>query len=253
MELAGQSVGDLFLAKGDMPSGLNHEAPPEAVLDHTVHAEVKDITLHIISFEGQKIALPIPSAALIEPISPAEEIPEENGLIVGLHEATEEEIASNDGSKDSQHHLIHESSDLCVPNEIIAVSSSVLDSSPSEALSELIVHPSEFPAVSNVTEALDPKALLDPSGLAREAACADDIPEDSTSDISRDEGCPKKEKAARKNIPPKKDRMDPLKMDMSRPVVMPLTCKYSSPLQFGCSFYYGDMGLNLLACYTRGP
>ncbi|KAL6489416.1 hypothetical protein MHYP_G00031570 [Metynnis hypsauchen] len=235
MELAEPSVSDLFLAKGDMPLGLNHEAPPQTVLDHTGHANARGITLHITALGEQKLELPIPSEAIIEPISPAEETLEESALTV----TNEEETAGSDDPKDSQLQLTlsHASSDPGMSNEIIAANSSVLDSNPMETPNEFIVHtdPSEAPVGSEVTATLDPNTLLDSSALDQEATCENGFPEDSASNspTPRDDEGSKDDKVARKSIPPKKDRMDPLKMDMSKPTVIPLTCP--STKKFACS------------------
>ncbi|KAL7886616.1 hypothetical protein AOLI_G00043370 [Acnodon oligacanthus] len=235
MELAEPSVSDLFLAKGDMSLGLNHEAPPQTALDHTGHADVKGTTLHITALGEQKLELPIPSEAIIEPISPAEVTLEESALTV----TNEEEAAGNDDPKDSQLQLTlsDASSDPGMSNEVIAANSSVLDSNPTETPDEFIGHtdPSEAPAGSEVTATLHPNAILDSSALDKEATCENGFREDSASNSPTpgdDEGS-KEDKVARKSIPPKKDRMDPLKMDMSKPTVIPLTCP--STKKFACS------------------
>ncbi|XP_036449720.1 uncharacterized protein LOC118823945 isoform X2 [Colossoma macropomum] len=234
MEVAEPSVSDLFLAKGDMPLGLNHETCPQTALDHTGHADVKDITLHITGLGEQKLELPIPSEAIIEPISPAEITLEESALTV----TNEEETAGSDDPKDSQLQLTlsDASSDPGMPNEITAANSSVLDSNPTEPPSEFVVHtdPSEGPVGSEVT------ATLDPSALDKEATCENGSPEDSTSNSPRDEEGSKEAKVARKNIPPKKDRMDPLKMDMSKPTVIPLTSSQLSLQCLECHIIFSD-------------
>lgn len=52
--------------------------------------------------------------------------------------------------------------------------------------------------------------------------------------VTRDAGATGISTVVRKNIPPKRDRMEPLKLDMTKPTVMPLTCMYSFPTSFFC-------------------
>ncbi|XP_017557576.2 uncharacterized protein LOC108429978 isoform X2 [Pygocentrus nattereri] len=242
MELAEPSVSDLFLAKGDMPLGLNHEAPPQTALDHTGHADVRGITLHCTGLGEQKLELPIPSEAIIEPISPAEETLEESALTV----TNEEETAGSGDPKDSQLQLTLSaaSSDPGMSNEIIAANSSVLDSNPAETPNEFIVHPdpSEAPVSSEVTTTLYPNALLESSALDKEATRESGFPADSAlnSPTPRDDEGSKEDKGARKNIPTKKDRMHPLKMDMSKPTVIPRTSSQLSLQCLECHIIFSD-------------
>ncbi|MCJ8728298.1 hypothetical protein PDJAM_G00002840 [Pangasius djambal] len=206
MELASQSVSDLFLAKGDVSLALEHVAPAETALDHTV----QDITAQIIGLGEGKLDLYVPSEAILEPISPAEVVPEESALAVSTYEATEDEVTSH--PVQSNH-----SSDPGMPNEIIAVNSSVSDSNHSEA--------SEGSAV---------KAAIAPS-------CEVSL-EDSTSNPTApgETGISKEDASVRKFIPPKKDRMDPLKMDMSKPTVIPLTSSQLSLQCLECHIIFSD-------------
>lgn len=184
MELASQSVSDLFLAKGDLSLSLEHVAPPETALDQTV----QDITAQIIGLGEGKLDLYVPSQAIIEPISPAEE----SAPDLSAYEATEEALAS---------HEVQSNHTSCpgMPDEIIAVNSSVSDSNPSEG------------------SALKAAPSLE--------VCLGELP--SNPDAPDETGIEGKEDTGvRKFIPPKKDRMDPLKMDMSKPTVIPLTCKF---------------------------
>lgn len=192
MELASQSVSDLFLANGDMSIALTHVAPAEAALDHTV----QDITAQIIGLGDGKLDLYVPSEAIIEPISPAELVPEESAPAVSTYEATEDELTCH--PVQSNH-----SSDPGMPNEVIAVNSSVSGSNIREATEELAVKADLSCELSSGDWASHDKA-------AREIG------------ISKED-----RKSLRKFIPPKKDRMDPLKMDMSKPAVIPLTRKFT--------------------------
>ncbi|XP_053092590.1 uncharacterized protein LOC113526741 isoform X1 [Pangasianodon hypophthalmus] len=200
MELASQSVSDLFLAKGDMSLALEHVAPAGTALDHTV----QDITAQIIGLGEGKLDLYVPSEAILEPISPAEVVPEENALAVSTYEATEDEITTHPFQS-------NQSSDPGMPNEIIEVNSSVSDSNPSEA--------SEGSAPS----------------------CEVSL-EDLTSNPTTpgETGISKEDNSVRKFIPPKKDRMDPLKMDMSKPTVIPLTSSQLSLQCLECHIIFSD-------------
>lgn len=192
MELTSQSVSDLFLAKGDMSLALEHVTPTETALDHAV----QDITAQIIGLGEGKLDLYVPSEAIIEPISPAEVEPEESALTVSTYEATEGETTS---PVQSNH-----SSDPGMPNEIIAVNSSVSDSNPSEA-------PEDSAAKADIA----PSCEVSLGDL------------NSNPTAPGETGISKDNTVVRKFIPPKKDRMDPLKMDMSKPTVIPLTCKFT--------------------------
>lgn len=184
MELASPSVSDLFLAKGEMSLSLEHVAPVETALDHTV----QDITAQIIGLGEGKLDLYVPSEAIIEPISPAEE----SAPDLTSYGATEDELTSH--PVQSNH-----SSYPGMPNEMITVSSSVSDSNPSEG--------------SAVKAAPSLEASLG----------------DLTSNPETPDESGKEDTSVRKFIPPKKDRMDPLKLDMSKPTVIPLTCKFICP------------------------
>lgn len=192
MELASQSVSDLFLAKGDMSLALEHVAP-EAALDHSV----QDITAQIIGLGGGKLDLYVPSEAIIEPISPAEVMPEESAPAVATYEATEYEMTDHPVQADH-------SSDPGMPNEIIAANGSESDSSPGEALEGSAVRDAPSCEVSLGDLTSNPTAAGE-TGISKQGT------------------------GVRKFIPPKKDRMDPLKMDMSKPTVIPLTCKFPPP------------------------
>lgn len=195
MELASQSVSDLFLPKGDVSLALEHVAPTEMALDHTV----QDITAQIIGLGEGKVDLYVPSEAIIEPISPAEVEPEESALAVSTYEAPQGEMTNPVRS--------NHSSDPGMPNDIIAVNSSVSDSNLSEA-----------PEDSAVKADIAPACEASPGDF------------NSNPIAPGETGISKDDTSVRKFIPPKKDRMDPLKMDMSKPTVIPLTCKLTSPL-----------------------
>lgn len=193
MELASQSFSDQFLAKGEISLALDHVVPTETALDHTVD----DITAQIIGLGEGKLDLYVPSEAIIEPISPAEEMPEESVSAASTAEATEGEVTSH--PVQSNH-----SSDPGMPNEIMAFNSSVSDSNPSEAPEDLAVKAAKTPSCE--------MSLGDLTSNPRAPG---------------EMGMSKKYTSVRKFIPPKKDRLDPLKMDMSRPTVIPLTCKFT--------------------------
>lgn len=196
MELASQSVSDLFLAKGDMSVALKHVAPAETALDHTV----QDITAQIIGLGEGKLDLYVPSEAILEPISPAEFVPEDTAPAVLTYEPAEVRMTSH--PVQSNYFI-----DPSMPTEITAVSSSVSGLNPSEAPEESAVKAAPSCEVSSA---------------------------DSTSNLKApgEREIPKEDFSAsvRKLIPPKKDRMDPLKLDMSKPTVLPLTRKFASSL-----------------------
>lgn len=190
MELASQSVSDLFLAKGDMSVALKHVAPAATALDHTV----QDITAQIIGLGEGKLDLYVPSEAILEPISPAEFVPEDTAPAVLTYEPAEVRMTSH--PVQSNYFI-----DPSMPTEITAVSCSVSDLNPSEAPEESAVKAAPACEVSSA---------------------------DPTSNLPGEREIPKEATSVRKLIPPKKDRMDPLKMDMSKPTVLPLTRKFIS-------------------------
>ncbi|KAK3571126.1 hypothetical protein QTP86_001922 [Hemibagrus guttatus] len=202
MELASQSVNDLFLSKGDLSLALEHVAPAETALDHTV----QDITAQIIGLGEGKLDLYVPSEAIIEPISPAEVMPEESALAMTPYESMENGMTVH--PLQSNH-----SSDPGLPNELIAISSSVSDSNPSEA-----------PEDSAVRTAIAPSCDMSLGDLTAHGETGI-----STEDAS-----------VKKLIPPKKDRMDPLKMDMSKPTVIPLTSSQLSLQCLECHIIFSD-------------
>ncbi|XP_060777293.1 uncharacterized protein LOC132886543 isoform X3 [Neoarius graeffei] len=205
MELASQSVSDLFLPKGDMSLALEHVAPTETALDHTV----QDITAQIIGLGEGKVDLYVPSEAIIEPISPAEVEPEESALAVSTYEAPQGEMTNPVRS--------NHSSDPGMPNDIIAVNSSVSDSNLSEA-----------PEDSAVKADIAPACEASPGDL------------NSNPIAPGETGISKDDTSVRKFIPPKKDRMDPLKMDMSKPTVIPLTSSQLSLQCLECHIIFSD-------------
>ncbi|KAF4088557.1 hypothetical protein AMELA_G00084030 [Ameiurus melas] len=190
MEFASQSVSDLFLAKGDMSLALTQMTPAETALDHTV----QDITAQIIGLGEGKLDLYVPSEAIIEPISPAEVVPEDSALAASAYED-----AMTSYPVQSSH-----SSDPGVPNEMIAVSRSVSDSNPSDAAEVSLGDLASIPTAPGET------------------------------------GISKEDTSVRKFIPPKKDRMDPLKMDMSKPTVIPLTSSQLSLQCLECHIIFSD-------------
>lgn len=184
MELASQSVTDMFFAKG-ITLELENVSPAETALD-------QDLTAQVIGLGEGKIDLYVPSEAIIEPISPAEDMPEESVLAVPTYEATEDEITSHPVESNQY-------PDQGMPNDIMAISSSVPDLNPSEAS----------------------------EGSAETPSCEESLGDVTSSPTAPGEtGISKVGASVRKFIPPKKDRMDPLKLDMSKPTVMPLTCKF---------------------------
>ncbi|XP_026863005.2 uncharacterized protein LOC113575613 isoform X2 [Electrophorus electricus] len=246
MELSKQSVNDfsvsdMFLAKGDM--ALDHISSTETTLDHqSVHVEVNNITAQIIGLEGQKLNLHVPSESIIEPVSPVEVMLEENALSLMTHKATQEKPTGPDDPNDSQVQSTlsdHTSSDPGIPNEMIAASILESDINPVEPRCEFIVHtdPSEAQGPSDKVT-LDPSALL--MGKLKEVVCEKKQTPDSTSMTPKDVGCSKEEKSVRKNIPPKKDRMDPLKIDMTRSTVIPLTSSQLSLQCLECHIIFSD-------------
>ncbi|TSL82474.1 Zinc finger protein 90 [Bagarius yarrelli] len=203
MELSSQSISDLFLAKGDMSLTLEHVAPGEAVLDHTV----QDITAQIIGLGEGKLNLYVPSEAIIEPISPAEVMPEENTLVVSTYESTENGMPSG-----NVHPQSNNFSDAGMPDELIAVDKLVSNSNPSDAKEDTDVR-------ADMTSTCDTT---------------------SKSTAIKNTEISKKPASARKFIPPKKDRMEPLKMDMSKPKVIPLTSSQLSLQCLECHIIFSD-------------
>lgn len=65
-------------------------------------------------------------------------------------------------------------------------------------------------------------------GMDVDAAAKPAVPDTNTNPGSDGQKVKKQEKAGdgRKYVPSKKAMVDPLKMDMSKPLVMPLTCEY---------------------------
>ncbi|XP_076826281.1 uncharacterized protein LOC143473270 isoform X2 [Brachyhypopomus gauderio] len=241
MELSKQSVNDLsvsdlFLTKGDMP--LNHVPSAEMTLDQpSVHLELNNITAQIIGLEGQTLNLQVPSESVIEPVSPVEVMLEENTLSLMTDEATEEKPADDFNDCRVQSTLSdHASSDAGMPNEMIDANVSVSDVSPIEPQCEL-VHTSEA-AGQPEKVTLDPSALL--IETSKEAICENTYTQASTSMTPKDVGCSKEGKSGRKNIPPKKDRMDPLKLDMSKSTVIPLTSSQLSLQCLECHIIFSD-------------
>ncbi|XP_060726856.1 uncharacterized protein LOC132846248 isoform X1 [Tachysurus vachellii] len=204
MELDGQSVNDLFVSKGDLSLTLEHVAPAETALDHTV----QDITEQIIGLGEEKLDLYVPSEAIIEPISPAEIIPEESALVISTYESTENSMTNHP-------YQSNVSSDPVLPNEL--VSSSISDSNPSEATED-----------SAARIAISPSCDLSLGDLT------------SAPTAPGETGISKKYTSVRKFIPPKKDRMDPLKMDMSKPTVIPLTSSQFSLQCLECHIIFSD-------------
>ncbi|XP_058252281.1 uncharacterized protein LOC131357349 isoform X3 [Hemibagrus wyckioides] len=202
MELASQSVSDLFLSKGDLSLALEHVAPAETALDHTV----QDITAQIIGLGEGKLDLYVPSEAIIEPISPAEVMPEEGALAMTTYESMENGMTNH--PLQSNH-----SSDPGLPNELIAISSSISDSNPTEA-----------PEDSAVRTAIAPSCDMSLGDLTAHG----------------ETGISKEDASVRKLIPPKKDRMDPLKLDMSKPTVIPLTSSQLSLQCLECHIIFSD-------------
>ncbi|KAG9275933.1 hypothetical protein AMEX_G8177 [Astyanax mexicanus] len=245
MELVEQSVSGLFLAEGAVvPLALHHEAPPETSLDHSAHGDVREstMTVQITSLEGQKLEFPIPLERIIEPISPAEVPLEESELLVSHNETLIEESA---GCDDPEDHHVQSASDIrYMPSEIMAATDLVLVSNPTEPCTrfELQSEHTEEQVDSTVSTALYPDALLDPGAQAEEPTCENGISEGSPSNSSSlsDAGKCKEVKSIRKRIPPKKDRMDPLKMDMSKPTVIPLTSSQLSLQCLECHIIFSD-------------
>lgn len=187
MAFACQSVSDLFFSKG----GLDQ----------------------VIGLGGEKLSLYVPSEAIIEPVSPAEEIPDESTLTIVTNQDAEEQ--ASDSANATQ--LNNLSADLGVPDEIIATNSLLLNLNPIESL-----------------EGSDLKESTGTSGQLLESSNEKGSSEGlkSTFSVTKDAEYSKGYTGGRKFIPPKKDRLEPLKIDMSRPPVIPLTCK------FFCHLYY---------------
>lgn len=76
--------------------------------------------------------------------------------------------------------------------------------------------------------------LGDAGGMELDAASMPSLPHGPVSDISTDSGCDSQKNKnsttplsdGRKYVPSKKAMIDPLKMDMSKPLITPLTCEY---------------------------
>ncbi|XP_066539340.1 uncharacterized protein [Hoplias malabaricus] len=218
MELAEKSVSDLLLAKGDMPLGLNNGITSE--------------TAHTPGLGGQKLELPIPSEAIIEPISPAEVTLEESELTLTVHESAEEETAGIEDPNVSQVPVA-----LSDVPSYPCISNSVLDSNPTEPPSVDIAHTDTGKTLvgSDVTGPLDPNAL------DKEATLKNSLPKVSTPDSSTLQDVQSEvNKDTRKRIPPKKDRMNPLKMDMSKPTVVPITSSQMSQQCHKCHIIFSD-------------
>lgn len=96
----------------------------------------------------------------------------------------------------------------------------------------------ETPASVPVTQVVENEPLAEPlDGAGRmdmDSASKPSAPTEPVPDTNTNPGCDgqkakKQEKAVRdgrKYVPSKKAMVDPLKMDMSKPLVMPLTCEY---------------------------
>ncbi|XP_062848343.1 uncharacterized protein LOC134310640 [Trichomycterus rosablanca] len=195
MEFACPSVSDLFLSKG----GLDQ----------------------VIGLGGEKLSLYVPSEAIIEPISPAEEVPDESTLTIVTHQAAGEEASGTANTTQ----LDNLSSDLGVPDEIIETNGLLLDLNPSESL-----------------EGSDLKEATGTSVQLLKSSNENGSPEGSksTTMAPKDAGSSKGDKWARKFIPPKKDRLEPLKIDMSRPPVIPLTSSQLSLQCLECHIIFSD-------------
>ncbi len=100
----------------------------------------------------------------------------------------------------------------------------------------------ETPASMAVTQAAENEPTVQPptepsdeaGGMEMDSASKPSAPTEPVPDTNTNAGCdrqkPKKQdkgvRDGRKYVPSKKAMIDPLKMDMSKPLVMPLTCEY---------------------------
>lgn len=100
----------------------------------------------------------------------------------------------------------------------------------------------ETPASMAVTQAVENEPAVQPltqpsdntGGMELGSASTSSVPINPVSDINTNSGCDRKMaknqdkgvRDGRKYVPSKKAMVDPLKMDMSKPLVIPLTCEY---------------------------
>lgn len=100
----------------------------------------------------------------------------------------------------------------------------------------------ETPASMAVTQAVENEPTVqlptEPSdntgGMERDSASKPSAPTEPVPDTNTNPGCDRQKakkqdkgvRDGRKYVPSKKAMIDPLKMDMSKPLVMPLTCEY---------------------------
>lgn len=104
------------------------------------------------------------------------------------------------------------------------------------------VQTAETPASMAVTQAVENEPAVQPltqssvntAGMETDSASKPSVPTELVPDTNANPGCDEKKakkadkgvRDGRKYVPSKKAMVDPLKMDMSKPLVMPLTCEY---------------------------
>ncbi|XP_070690929.1 uncharacterized protein [Pempheris klunzingeri] len=99
------------------------------------------------------------------------------------------------------------------------------------------------PAVQPLTEPPDNTGGMETDSASKPSAPTDPVPDTNTNPVCDGQKAKKQDKAAqdgRKYIPSKKAMVDPLKMDMSKPLVVPLTSSQFSLQCMECHIIFSD-------------
>lgn len=181
----------------------DHPSPLEAPLDITVHGiEATESTDQTSGLE-LKLDLYVPAPPIIEPITPVEETVEHCAF----------PVATKDDSTQPEA-VIEETDETADVEGLHCENQSSLAESISDTVTEV-----ECERAFNESGSSDSNA----------ASC---VPEEPMSSNETPKMCANSKSstgstahnAERKNIPPKKDKFNPLKLDMAK--VIPLTCKF---------------------------